>query len=115
DLCLRVAEDLRRKGYVARTFGIKLRYDDFKIATRDHSVDFFTADGPTIRKLAGLCLKRVPLDKRLRLLGVRASGLARAGEVPQAEHPAHPRAGRTAAGRRARGGGDPSTGQLFDF
>jgi DNA polymerase-4 len=115
DLCLRVAEDLRRKGYVARTFGIKLRYDDFKIATRDHSVDFFTADGPTIRKLAGQCLKRVPLDKRLRLLGVRASGLARAGEVPQAEHPAHPRAGRTAAGRRARGGGDPSTGQLFDF
>lgn len=34
DLCLRVAEDLRRKGYVARTFGIKLRYDDFKIIAR---------------------------------------------------------------------------------
>lgn len=82
DLCLRVAGDLQRKGYVARTFGIKLRYDDFKIATRDHSVDFYTADGPTIRKLAGQCLKRVPLDKRLRLLGVRASSLARVGEVP---------------------------------
>jgi DNA polymerase IV len=82
DLCLRVAGDLQRKGYVARTFGIKLRYDDFKIATRDHSVAFYTADGPTIRKLAGQCLKRVPLDKRLRLLGVRASGLTRVEEVP---------------------------------
>ena len=82
DLCLRVAGDLQRKGYVARTFGIKLRYDDFKIATRDHSVAFYTADGPTIRKLAGQCLKRVPLDKRLRLLGVRASGLARVEEIP---------------------------------
>ena len=37
---------------------------------------------PTIRKLAGQCLKRVPLDKRLRLLGVRASGLARVDEIP---------------------------------
>lgn len=80
DLCLRVAEDLQRKGYVARTIGIKLRYDDFKIATRDHTADFYTADGATIRRLAGQCLKRVPLDKRLRLLGVRASSLARQGE-----------------------------------
>ena len=35
DLCTRLADDLQRKGYVAKTIGIKLRYDDFKIATRD--------------------------------------------------------------------------------
>jgi DNA polymerase-4 len=33
------------------------------------------ADGAEIRKAAGECLKRVPLTQRIRLLGVRASGL----------------------------------------
>jgi DNA polymerase IV len=82
DLCLRLGEDLQRKGYVAKTIGIKLRYDDFKIATRDQTSDSYTADGAAIRRLAGQCLKRVPLEKRLRLLGVRASTLARADEAP---------------------------------
>ncbi|MGH8858614.1 MAG: DNA polymerase IV, partial [Polaromonas sp.] len=80
ELCSKLAEDLQRKGYVAKTIGIKLRYDDFKIATRDHTAEAYTADGATIRKIAGLCLKRVPLEKRLRLLGVRAATLAKAGE-----------------------------------
>ena len=74
-LCERVAEDLQRKGYVGKTIGIKLRYDDFKTATRDQTVDVFTADAATIRRVAGLCLKRVRLDRKLRLLGVRVGGL----------------------------------------
>jgi DNA polymerase-4 len=82
ELCSKLAGDLAAKGYVAKTIGIKLRYDDFKISTRDHTAQGYTADALTIRKLAGLCLKRVPLDKRLRLLGVRASALAKAGEEP---------------------------------
>jgi DNA polymerase-4 len=82
DLCMRLGEDLQRKGYVAKTIGIKLRYDDFKIATRDQTSEFYTDDGAAIRRLAGQCLKRVPLDKKLRLLGVRAATLARADEVP---------------------------------
>ncbi len=81
-LCGQVAADLQRKGYVAKTIGIKLRYDDFRIATRDQSAQAHTADAATIRKIAGLCLKRVPLEQRLRLLGVRAGALAKAGEVP---------------------------------
>jgi DNA polymerase-4 len=36
-LCEQVAADLQRKGYVGKTIGIKLRYDDFKTATRDHT------------------------------------------------------------------------------
>lgn len=80
DLCLRLAEDLQRKGYVARTIGVKLRYEDFKIATRDQTGVNYTADGAAIRQRAGQCLKRVPLEQRLRLLGVRASTLARRGE-----------------------------------
>ena len=81
-LCEQVAADLQKKGYVAKTIGIKLRYDDFKIATRDQTVQAYTADALVIRKMAGLCLKRVPLEKKLRLLGVRAGALARAGEEP---------------------------------
>ncbi|MDB5743193.1 MAG: DNA-directed polymerase [Polaromonas sp.] len=94
-LCAQVAADLQRKGYVAKTIGIKLRYDDFKIATRDQTAPTYTADAQAIRKIAGLCLKRVPLDKRLRLLGVRAGALAKVGEVPVYEsNPASAHRGR---------------------
>ncbi|HSW17647.1 MAG TPA: DNA polymerase IV [Ramlibacter sp.] len=79
DLCERVAEDLQRKGYVGKTIGIKLRYDDFRIATRDQTLAEFTADPKAIRRAAGECLKRVDLSRRLRLLGVRVGKLAKAG------------------------------------
>ena len=82
ELCNKLAADLQRKGYVAKTIGIKLRYDDFKIATRDHTAQSYTADAATLRKQAGQCLKRVPLDKKLRLLGVRASSLVKTGDIP---------------------------------
>jgi DNA polymerase-4 len=36
-LCEQVASDLKRKGYVGKTIGIKLRYDNFQSVTRDHS------------------------------------------------------------------------------
>ena len=77
-LCEQVAADLQRQGYVGKTIGIKLRYDDFKSVTRDQTSDGYTADAHTIRKIAGLCLKRAPLTQRLRLLGVRVSSLAKA-------------------------------------
>jgi DNA polymerase-4 len=82
DLCTRVAEDLQRKGYVGRTIGIKLRYDDFRTATRDQTLEQFTADAATIRRAAGQCLKRVDLGPRLRLLGVRVGKLSRADALP---------------------------------
>jgi DNA polymerase-4 len=78
ELCVKLAGDLQRKGYVGKTIGIKLRYDDFRIATRDQTIEDFTADGKTIRQVAGQCLKRVDLGKRLRLLGVRVGKLAKA-------------------------------------
>ncbi|CDY75700.1 DNA polymerase IV [Caballeronia glathei] len=74
-LCVRVAEDLQRKGYVGRTVGIKLRFDDFRTVTRDLTLPSPTADSATIRRAATECLKRVTLDRRLRLLGVRVSTL----------------------------------------
>ncbi len=74
-LCEQVAADLQRKGYVGKTIGIKLRFDDFSILTRDHTLPYYTADAAAIRAAAGQCLKRAPLAKRLRLLGVRVGSL----------------------------------------
>lgn len=75
-LCQRVAADLQRKGYASRTIGIKLRYADFRSVTRDITLPNSVSDGPAIRQAAGECLRRVPLDQKIRLLGVRASGLS---------------------------------------
>lgn len=83
-LCNKLADDLRRKGYLSRTIGIKLRYDDFKSVTRDVTLPEPTADPQQIRLAAGTCLKRVPLVKKLRLLGVRASNLVAVQEVNKA-------------------------------
>ncbi|MFO1345972.1 MAG: DNA polymerase IV [Rhodocyclaceae bacterium] len=75
-LCERVASDLERKGYAARTIGIKVRFEDFSTVTRDLTVPGTVSDATQIRKAAGECLKRVTLGKRIRLLGVRASVLS---------------------------------------
>ena len=80
-LCQQVADDLLRKGYVGKTIGIKLRYDDFKSVTRDQTLDVYIADAQAIRHAAGLCLKRVPLHQRLRLLGVRVGSLMKIGDT----------------------------------
>ncbi len=75
ELCTRLAHDLRSRGYVGRTVGIKLRYDDFRRATRDQTIDGYTDDAVVIRRAAGLALKRASLERPLRLLGVRVAGL----------------------------------------
>lgn len=84
-LCEQVARDLHTKGYVGKTIGIKLRYDDFKSVTRDLTLPSRTADARSIRQAAGQCLKRVPLTQRLRLLGVRVGGLLKAQDAPFSE------------------------------
>jgi DNA polymerase-4 len=110
DLCERVAGDLQRKGYVGRTIGIKLRYDDFRTATRDQSIAQYTADAKLIRRTAGLALKRVPLEKPLRLLGVRVGSLVRA-DSPEAQAPAVP--ARPTPRAQPTRDADALTGSLF--
>ncbi len=75
DLCTSVAADLQRKGYVGKTIGIKLRYGNFKIVTRDITLPAATDDAALIRRTAGLALKRADLRQRFRLLGVRVGKL----------------------------------------
>ena len=80
-LCEKLAQDLQRKGYVGKTVGIKLRYSDFKSVTRDQTMASHSADAATLRRVAGLCLKRVDLGPPLRLLGVRVGSLARPSDA----------------------------------
>jgi len=99
DLCNGLSDDLQRKGYVGKTIGLKLRFDNFKTVTRDQTLEAPTQDARTIRRVAGECLKRVPLDRRIRLLGVRATALMPEEEAVTLQQPAE---------------GQP-TGSLFDW
>ena len=83
-LCEQLASDLQRKGYLGRTIGIKLRFEGFRTVTRDLTLDQPVQDAAAIRHAAGLCLKRVDLSQRLRLLGVRVGKLSRPGEIEPA-------------------------------
>jgi DNA polymerase-4 len=74
-----LAHDLQRKGYLGKTVGIKLRFDDFKTVTRDLTLADATAEAHAIRHAAGLCLKRVDFSRRIRLMGVRMASLRHAG------------------------------------
>lgn len=75
-LCTQVADDLKHKGYAGRTISIKLRFEDFHTLTRDCSLTAHTADSVLIRRAARECLRRVPLKKKIRLLGVKVSTLS---------------------------------------
>ena len=112
-LCAQVADDLQRKGYVGRTIGIKLRFADFKSLTRDLTLPTPTADAQAIRRAAGQCLKRAPLARRFRLLGVRVGALQRLEKAANLE-PNQPlglvNTGVIATNTEAD---DPWTGQLF--
>lgn len=81
DLCVKLSGDLTRKGYKGKTIGVKLRYADFKIVTRDTTLGYAIDDAESIRDAVRSCLKRVPLDARLRLLGVRVAALVSAEQA----------------------------------
>jgi DNA polymerase IV len=85
ELVEQLSQDLRRKGYLARTIGIKLRLEDFSTMTRDLTLDAPTSDARAMRRAAGQCLKRADLTRRMRLLGIRASNLVKAGSAMEGE------------------------------
>lgn len=92
DLCERLAGDLDRKGYLAQNVGIKLRFEDFTTVTRDRALAHPVADAASLLEAARSNLRRVTLDRRLRLLGIRAGALVKPGQpfLPDQERPATP-------------------------
>ena len=86
-LCEQVSNDLQRKGYVAKTVGVKVRDHRFQTATRDTTVDGCVELPQEIRLAANAALKRIPTGRPIRLLGVKVSGLqAKADWLSQTEH-----------------------------
>jgi DNA polymerase-4 len=71
-----VAAGLERKGLVARTVSIKVRYSDFTTVTRSHTADPATRDPARIAERAVALLRRTEAGRRpVRLLGAGAHGL----------------------------------------
>jgi DNA polymerase IV len=75
-----VARGLDRRQYLAKTVGVKVRFDDFRIVTRDVSMREPNADPVMFRRAASEALARVALERPVRLLGVRASQLEHSGQ-----------------------------------
>lgn len=74
-LCERLSKDLQRKGLVARQIGLKVKFEDFQQMTRDFSLREWTDRSDEIFGAVLINLQRVPVTKRVRLVGVKASGL----------------------------------------
>lgn len=75
DLIRDVADDLKQRGYKGRTVTVKIRFSDFKTYTRAKTVMKPTDSLNEIRWAAFQCLKRFELKKKVRLIGIRVSGL----------------------------------------
>lgn len=87
-LLQRMAEDvagrLRAEGMVARTVGIKLRYTDWRLVTRDLTLPQPVDEASRLAAVAAELMRRNwQRGTPLRLLGLRASGLAPAPAVEQ--------------------------------
>ena len=85
-LCQQVAYDLQKRGYAGRSVGVKLRYTDFQIVTRDNTLEVAVNDAQAIRRAAFEALARVAPQRRLaraiRLIGVRVGSLSPEGAMP---------------------------------
>lgn len=75
DLTKEVVADMQDNGYRAKTITIKIRFSDFQTLTRAKTISAHTNSEEEIRKAAFACLKRIDLNKRVRLIGVRTSNL----------------------------------------
>lgn len=75
-ICQRLEQDLREKSFRAHTIGIKLRFDDFSILTRDLTLERPVVHSEDILYAARQNLRRTNIrHRRLRLVGVRATKL----------------------------------------
>lgn len=75
ELTREVVEDMKQRQYRCRTVTLKIRFSDFKTYTRAKTLETHTDDTDAIRKAAFYCFGRIELKQKVRLVGVRASGL----------------------------------------
>ncbi len=96
ELAAEVIDDLHREGKRAKTVTLKIRYRDFKTHTRALTLAEPSDDGARITETAVRLLDRFALDRAVRLVGVRVSGLVRGSEARAREdtEPQDPEHGR---------------------
>lgn len=89
-----VLEDARQEGYRAKTVTVRIRFADFKTLSRQVTLPRPSGAARTIAHAARECLKHIALVKKVRLLGVRLSGLvpldrrrSRQRELPETNRP----------------------------
>ncbi len=70
-----VARGLRSGSMRARCVTLKVKFDDFSVVTRSHTVDFGVDDEEAIGAVAELLVEGVPQRGGIRLLGVSCSSL----------------------------------------
>jgi DNA polymerase-4 len=70
-----VARGLRSGSMRARCVTLKVKFDDFSLITRSHTVDFGVDDEEAVGALAELLAEAVPQRGGIRLLGVSCSSL----------------------------------------
>jgi len=74
NLCSRISEDLKKHDLRGKTVGVKIKFSDFTIVTRDITLPLSTDQVSIILSAVRDCLKRIVIEKRIRLLGVRIHG-----------------------------------------
>lgn len=77
----RVARDLRRSGFRARTVTLKIKESDFKLITRSHTLAGTTVSSRTLYRAAAALLDAYTIRRKVRLIGLGASGLVTT-EIP---------------------------------
>ena len=91
--CDEVASTLRKRGLMARTVTVKLRFNDLSYRTKAHTMDRPTDTAGTLYPQSTALLKAMlgmpadagedtPLPRQVRLAGVSASGLAERESTP---------------------------------
>ncbi len=75
ELTREVTDDIRQRGYRGKTTTVKVRFSDFTTYTRAKTLHEHSDSFEEIREVTLDCLNRIEMKKKVRLLGVRVSGL----------------------------------------
>ena len=83
-LSQKVAARLRAKGFMARTIALKVKFSDFRVMTRSHTLSHPTDSSQLFFETVVALLEQADLrGQRVRLLGVRAEQLVDADDVSE--------------------------------
>jgi DNA polymerase IV len=66
---------------VAKTVILKIRFENFRTMTRANTMPDYIVSAEEIRKAAFSCLKRIDLNSRVRLIGIRVTDLEKVEKV----------------------------------